>query len=126
MEHIQIPEAIKHHEEDFMPGAWQDYSEADCCTWVRLLMERAQRRTNLSKKLKDLLDAYNYLVMFIAKVEAGRQADEETTHGGPLSGVKVNEVKRPLPDLPPHSDGDIEGANRHCLNLPPDSIPRGY
>ena len=92
MKKAQMPTAIKPYQEDYKDGAWQQYSEEDYCDWVRLLMTRARHRTNLAKKQKDLIDAYNYLVMFIAKVEAERQTADEGKKAIPIADSNAEDV----------------------------------
>jgi len=65
---MKMPEEIKQYQGDYKEGAWQDYTEEENLQWIRLLLKRATHRSNPTKKLKDLVDARNYLAMLIAQV----------------------------------------------------------
>ena len=66
----KIPEEIEQFQSNYREGTWQEYSEGEYFWWVRLLVTRATHRTGGDKKLKDLIDARNYLLMWIAVLES--------------------------------------------------------
>lgn len=63
------PKEILEHSKDYKPGAWANYSEEEYMWWVRLLMKRSFHRSEQAGKVKDLTDARNYLLMWLAKFE---------------------------------------------------------
>lgn len=75
----KIPGAIKLHSLDYKPNSWSEYSIEELGHWVALLVKRSEHHTNPDKAAKDLGDAYHYLAMMRARIEA-KQA---------LLGVKV-------------------------------------
>ena len=66
---MRTPEEIREYEQDYVEGAWAKYTEEEYSWWIRLLVQRALARTNDEKKRKDLIDARNYLLMWLAKIE---------------------------------------------------------
>jgi len=64
------PKEIDQYQGDYRDGAWAEYSPEEYKWWVRLLTQRATHRTNQEKKLKDLIDARNYLLMWISREES--------------------------------------------------------
>lgn len=67
---LKQPKEIEQYQADYREGAWAEYSESEYRQWVNVLTIRATHRTSKDKKLKDLTDARNYLLMWIARVEA--------------------------------------------------------
>lgn len=65
-----MPTEIKPYQPFYKEGTWSELEEEEYDWWVYLLTQRATHRTNLVKKLEDLINARNYLLMWIAKVEA--------------------------------------------------------
>ena len=66
---MATPEEIKEHAHRFKDGAWRNYSYEELANWVHNLTKRAIHRTEVMKVEKDLVDARNYLAMFVAKFE---------------------------------------------------------
>ena len=66
---MQIPKEIEEYQKDYKEGAWATYTEEEYSWWVRLLTKRAMHRSDNKKKLKDLIDARNYLLMWIEKIK---------------------------------------------------------
>ena len=76
---LKTPASIKLHSLDYKQNSWLNYSIEELGQWVALLVKRAEHRTNPDKAAKDLYDAYNYLEMMRARIEAVQS----------LLGVKV-------------------------------------
>lgn len=64
-----MPAEIKPYQPFYKEGTWAELTEEEYAGWVHLLTQRATHRVNLVKKLEDLINARNYLVMWIAKLE---------------------------------------------------------
>ncbi len=64
---------------DYKVNSWLDFSIEELGQWVALLVKRSGHRTNPDDAAKDLHDAYIYLDMIRAKVQAQQS----------LLGVKV-------------------------------------
>jgi len=64
------PEALKLHEQDYNPAAWEQYTFQELGNFVHLLAKRATHRANPDKRAKDLYDAENYLSMMKSKLDA--------------------------------------------------------
>ena len=62
---MKIPEEIEEHQGKYKEGKWATYTEEEFRWWVHLLTQRALHRSSLEKKRKDLIDARNYLLMWI-------------------------------------------------------------
>lgn len=67
---MKIPKEIDQYQKDYRDGAWAEYSDEEYRWWVHLLTQRATHRTNQGKKIKDLTDARNYLLMWITRAES--------------------------------------------------------
>lgn len=70
MVYTETPAAIKSHQQDFKPNAWEAYTFNELGMWVHLLATRAAHRANSLKRQKDLYDASNYIDMMRAKLDA--------------------------------------------------------
>ena len=66
---MNIPKEIKEHQGKYVEGAWATYTEEEFKWWVRLLTQRALHRSNPEERVKDLIDARNYLLMWLATLE---------------------------------------------------------
>lgn len=69
---VEIPQGCQNHQPDYKPDAWELYSLAELGQWVHLLVKRAEHRSNLVKRDKDLHDAQNYLSMMQAKLDEAK------------------------------------------------------
>jgi len=57
---VRQPESLDAHDKDYKPKAWQAYTLQELGNFVHLLAKRANHRSDLEKRKKDLLDARNY------------------------------------------------------------------
>ena len=69
----ETPRSCQSHQIDYEPSAWEAYTLSELGNWVYLLTKRAEHRTNLAKKDKDLHDAQNYLNMMQSKLNAVKE-----------------------------------------------------
>lgn len=70
----ETPQGCQAHQPDYKAKAWELYSLAELGQWVHLLVKRAEHRSSLPKKHKDLYDAQNYLSMMQAKLDEAKAA----------------------------------------------------
>lgn len=89
---MKTPEGVI--EENYNSGSWQDYSEPEYRQWVDLLLKRSQHRSNLGKKIKDLTDAKNYMVMLIARLEELKEKQEKNAAERAAAAAKEAEKKK--------------------------------
>ena len=88
------PKEIQSHQGDYNSGAWELYSLAELGQWVHLLTKRAEHRTNLAKKDKDLTDASNYLAMMQSKL-----VEMKTVNIGDFAQAIVKRLADDLPGV---------------------------
>jgi hypothetical protein len=55
------------HQSDFLPDAWDDYTETELLTFAYLLAKRGTHRLNILKANKDFEDARNYMTFLQEK-----------------------------------------------------------
>lgn len=70
MSEIQNLDALKPHEPNYKPAAWQNYTLQELGEWVHLLVKRSRHRSDAKKREKDLYDARNYYLMMGKMLEA--------------------------------------------------------
>lgn len=63
---MERPKEIDEYQANYMPGTWATYTPEEYYWWVRLYSQRALHRANREKMSEDLIDARNYLLMWIA------------------------------------------------------------
>jgi len=66
---MKMPKELESHQANYKQGVWANYTDEEYMWWVRLYTQRATHRSNPVKRMKDLIDARNYLLMWIAKEE---------------------------------------------------------
>ena len=66
---METPKGCEEHQPKYKQNAWQLYTIAELGQWVHLFMKRAEHRTDLAKREKDLIDAQNYLHMMQSKLD---------------------------------------------------------
>jgi len=70
-----MPESLEHHQKDYNPGDWEDYTLQELGNFVHLLAKRSTHRSDEKKRERDLHDAQNYLNIMQAKLDALRKGD---------------------------------------------------
>lgn len=84
----ETPQGCQEHQPDYKAKAWEAYSLFELGAWVHLFTKRAEHRSDLAKRKKDLHDAQNYLDMMQSKLRQLRYENSDL----------MLEVKRLAPD----------------------------
>jgi len=75
---METPKGCEEHQPKYKQNAWQLYTIAELGQWVHLFMKRAEHRTDLAKREKDLIDAQNYLNMIQEQLNELKKLDVTT------------------------------------------------
>lgn len=84
----ETPQGCVEHQPKYKAKAWEAYSLHELGMWVHLLTNRAEHRSDIAKRKKDLHDAQNYLDMMQSKLRQLRYENSDL----------MLEVKRLAPD----------------------------
>ncbi len=70
---VETPQSCVPYQGDYKRQAWEAYTLAELGQWVHLFAKRAEHRTNMAKRDRDLRDAQNYLHMMQAVLNSKSQ-----------------------------------------------------
>lgn len=84
----ETPQGCQEHQPDYKSQSWEAYSLFELGTWVHLFAKRAEHRSDIAKRKKDLHDAQNYLDRMQSRLRELRYENSDL----------MLEVKRLAPD----------------------------